>query len=104
MGRSNKSPKSYKPVLKKQNTPEKVEVSGPSLASSAKSGFGFGMGSAAAHSVFSTISSIGSTKNNNEPDCSMIMKKYLDCLEKYHYNNLQPECLEIKKILQICKS
>ena len=97
-------------TAQKSSVPANVEVKGPSMAESVKSGFGFGVGSAVAHSVVSGISSMGSGGSNENQrenqkigECANLLKKYIDCLQLHHFNNLQPECVEMKKVIETMK-
>lgn len=108
----------------KLNTPKKetksdtVEIKGPGLGDSIKSGFGFGIGSAIAHTgVNAAVNSLGSKYNENNEHintetpntkinsdtsvnvCSTIFKQYTECLSRYGNDTYHPECVEIKKVL-----
>ena len=96
--------------VQKSNVPTNVEVKGPSMAESVKSGFGFGVGSAVAHSAVSGIASMVSggsneiqRENQKFGECVNLLKNYVDCLQLHHYNNLQPECVEMKKVIETMK-
>jgi len=105
-----------------QNLPKKVdeekkvsniEMKAPTMGESVKSGFGFGLGSAVAHSTVAGLSSIvGGITGNIESEqgenqklenCTGLLKKYVDCLQLHNYNDIQPECLEIKKMIETMK-
>ena len=96
--------------VQNSNVPTNVEVKGPSMTESVKSGFGFGVGSAVAHSAVSGIVSVvsGSSGGSNEiqrenqklENCAGILKKYVDCLQLNNYSDIQPECVEIKKMME----
>lgn len=98
---------------KSTNVPTNVEVKEPSMTESVKSGFGFGVGNAVAHSavsgIVSMVSASSGDSNQNQREnqklenCTRILKKYVDCLQLHHYNNLQAECVEIKRMLETMK-
>ena len=81
--------------------PQTVKVEGPGMADSVKTGMGFGLGSAVAHSTFDTIFGSNKSANGSQtqvPDqskdmCAPLFIKYIDCVkdnDKYH-----PLCSEI---------
>lgn len=108
----------------KLNTPKKetktdtVEVKRPGLGDSIKTGFGFGIGSAIAHTgVNAAVNSLGgkyvennekinTETPNNEINtatsvnvCGTIFKQYTECLSRYGNDTYHPECVEVKKVL-----
>jgi hypothetical protein len=102
-----------------QNLPKKVdeekktshvEMKQPSMADNVKSGFGFGIGSAVAHSAIASLSTmvggvrqdIGSEEREKQKleNCAGMLKKYVDCLQLHNYSDIQPECVEIKKMIE----
>lgn len=102
-----------------QNLPKKIdeekkvsniEMKAPTMGESVKSGFGFGVGSALAHSAIAGLSTmvggvrqdIGSEEREKQKleNCAGMLKKYVDCLQLHHYNDIQPECVEIKKMME----
>ena len=98
-----------------QNLPKKVdeekkvsnvEMKAPTIGESIKSGFGFGVGSAVAHSAIASLSTmvgdIGRKEGEKQKleNCAGMLKKYVDCLQLHNYNDIQPECLEIKKMIE----
>lgn len=111
--RRNKPSEINKPVLKENNSPstQQKQVKAPSLMDSVKSGFGFGVGNAAVHSIlggFSEISS-GSTETIKRDIhtqtvtlCENTLKNYNECLE-LHGDKFHPVCIEIKKFIENLK-
>ena len=39
-------------------------------------------------------------ENQKLENCAGILKKYVDCLQLHNYNDIQPECVEIKKMME----
>ena len=87
-------------------TPSTVNVQGPGIADSIKTGFGFGVGSAVAHSTVDAI--LGSNKNpqnsvnqdqveGQKDMCGQIFMKYIDCVQKY--DKYDSTCSEINDFL-----
>ena len=81
--------------------PQTVKVEGPGMADSVKTGMGFGLGSAVAHSTFDTIFGSNKSANGSQTEvqdqskdmCAPLFIKYIDCIkdnDKYH-----PLCSEI---------
>lgn len=107
--KSNQSQNLPKKVDEKNND-NKVEMKPPSMADNVKSGFGFGIGSAIAHSAITSLSTmvgdvrqnIGSEEREKQKfgNCVGMLKKYVDCLQLHNYNDIQPECVEIKKMIE----
>lgn len=111
------SSKNTNNISTKETTNEPVKVVGPKIGDSIKTGFGFGIGSAIAHTgVNAAVNSLGGTyvENTNNPDgqlnegininnsvnvCGTIFKQYTECLSRYGSDTYHPECLEVKKVL-----
>lgn len=101
------------PQPRTQPTTPSVNVKGPGIADSIKTGLGFGLGSAVAHSTVDAI--LGTNKRNapsqEEPKmqqsysdtnmCGQIFMKYIDCVQKYDkYNST---CSDINDFLEQMK-
>lgn len=101
---------------KKDTINDTVKVVGPGIGDSIKTGFGFGIGSAIAHTgVNAVVNSLGGTyvENTNNPDgqlnkgvdnnsvnvCGTIFKQYTECLSRYGNDTYHPECIEVRKVL-----
>lgn len=102
------------PTNLENSVPSNVEVKRPSLSQSVKSGFGFGLGSAVAHTAVSGIASkvldssndnqrVNQGENQKIEECANLFKKYVNCLQLHHYNDLQHECVEMKKVIDTMK-
>lgn len=105
-----------KPVPKKNNNSpstqeQSQQVRGPTLMDSVKSGFGFGVGNAAVHSILGGLSEISS--GNTEPIkrdihsqnttlCENTLKNYNECLE-VHSDKFHPVCVSIEKFMENLK-
>jgi hypothetical protein len=93
-----------------ENKVNKVEMKSPSMKENVKSGFGFGVGSAVAHSAIASLSTMasgirqdvgnGERENKKLENCAGLLKKYVDCLQIHNYSDIQPECVEIKKMIE----
>lgn len=110
------SSKNTNNISTKERKTDTVEVKGPGIGDSIKPGFGFGLGSAIAHtSVNTAVNSLGGKYvenndtlnegmgNNNSVNsvnvCGTIFKQYTECLSRYGNDTYHPECLEVKKVL-----
>ena len=87
------------------SVPQSVKVEGPGVADSIKTGIGFGLGSAMAHSAIDSMfgknttgaqvqnPSEDQTQSQSKDMCAPLFIKYIDCIkdnDKYH-----PLCSEI---------
>lgn len=112
-----KSSETNKPVQKENNTPSKQpetqthQVKGPTLMDSVKSGFGFGIGNAAVHSMLGVFSEVSSGNTDSiKRDihtqttalCENTLKNYNECLE-LHSDKFHPVCIEIKNFMENLK-
>jgi hypothetical protein len=107
------SSKNTNNISTKETTNEPIKVVGPGIGDSIKTGFGFGIGSAIAHTGVNTaINSLGgkyventntsneeTNTNNSVNVCSTIFKQYTDCLSRYGNDTYHPECIEVRKVL-----
>ena len=99
-----------KPVPSRPTSPapQSVKVEGPGIADSIKTGVGFGLGSAMAHSTIDSMfgkNTTGAQVQNTSEDqsqskdiCAPLFIKYIDCVkdnDKYH-----PMCIEIRDFMQ----
>ena len=108
---------------KKETKTDTVEVKGPGIGDSIKTGFGFGIGSAIAHTgVNAVVNSLGGKYSENNENthnekintetlnndinadtsvnvCGTIFKQYTECLSRYGNDTYHPECIEVKKVL-----
>ena len=91
--------------------PQSVKVEGPGVADSIKTGVGFGLGSAMAHSAFDSMFGKNTTggiqvqnpseaqsQNQSKDMCAPLFIKYIDCVndnDKYH-----PMCMEIHDFMK----
>jgi len=96
-----------KKVDEEKKVDNNIEMKQPSMIDNIKGGFGFGVGSSIAHSAIASLSSMVGSKggsigedNKKIEGCTGILKKYIDCLQLYNYNDIQPECIEIKKMIE----
>lgn len=94
----------------KSPAPQSVKVEGPGVADSVKTGMGFGLGSAMAHSAFDTMFGRNNTgvqvqkpseaqsQRQSKDMCAPLFIKYIECVrdnDKYH-----PMCTEIHDFMQ----
>ncbi len=104
--RTSKQNQNLPKKVKEEKKTSHIEIKPPSHVDNVKSGFGFGVGSAVAHSAIASLSSmIGGIKSKEGEkqkleNCAGMFKKYVDCLQLHNYNDIQPECLEIKKMIE----
>lgn len=111
--RRNKPSETNKPVPKENNIPsnQPQQVKGPSLMDSVKSGFGFGIGNAAVHSILGGFGEVSSGNTDSiKRDihtqtvtlCESTLKNYNECLE-LHSDKFHPTCIELKKFMENLK-
>ena len=104
-----------KSVSKENNTPstpqQPQQVKGPTLMDSVKSGFGFGVGNAAVHSILGAFSEVSSGNTDSiKRDihtqtatlCESTLKNYNECLE-LHCDKFHPVCVSIEKFMENLK-
>lgn len=92
------------------SVPQSVKVEGPGVADSVKTGMGFGLGSAMAHSAFDSMFGKNTTgvqvenpsesqsQSQSKDICAPLFIKYIDCVrenDKYH-----PMCTEIHDFMK----
>lgn len=111
--------KNYKPNKNdstKNNTPstqkpQPQQVQGPTLMDSAKSGFGFGIGSAAVHNILGSFGEMASGNSESMKRdihtqttalCENTLKNYNECL-KIHGDKFHPVCKSIKEFMENLK-
>ena len=99
------------PSNQQQPQPQPQQVKGPSLMDSVKSGFGFGIGNAAVHSILGGFSEVSSGNSDSiKRDihtqtvtlCESTLKNYNECLE-LHSDKFHPTCMELKKFMENLK-
>ena len=88
-----------------QNTPQTqvIQHQGPGLGSSIVSGFGWGVGTSIARSIFGGSTEqkptiVSNVSNNETPKCSLEQNDYLSCLK----TNRSGMCYEKEEILKKC--
>lgn len=100
--------KSNLPEKKKSNPPQKkesVKIKSPSIGETIKTGFGFGIGSAAAHSALGALGNVlintpqeTIIKDDKINVCLKVFNKYIDCIELKKVNN-EIDCMPIQIML-----
>ena len=97
------------PQKRKSNTPQKkdsVEIKSSSFGETVKTGFGFGIGSAAAHSAVSALGNVLTSnpeektiKDDKITTCVKVFNKYIYFIKIKKYNN-EIDCSPIQNMLK----